>query len=145
MVETLIHRTALPTDDVRPAPPGKRRSFWRLASEQLSPAGRAFILSGLLLLGLALRVQRLDFQPLWWDEGYSVWFATHTLGDMLALTAQDIHPPLYYALLHAWIALLGPAPHTLRLFSVYVSLPAIALISVAARRLLPRPRPATAT
>lgn len=104
----------------------------------------AWALIGLLLLGLALRVQRLDFQPLWWDEGYSVWFATHPIGDMLALTAQDIHPPLYYALLHAWIALLGPTPIPLRLFSVVVSLPGIALAYVAARRLLPRTRAITA-
>ena len=48
-----------------------------------------------VLLGLALRVARLDFQPLWWDEGYSVWFATHPLGQMAALTAEDSHPPLY--------------------------------------------------
>lgn len=104
----------------------------------------AWALVGLLLLGLALRVQRLDFQPLWWDEGYSVWFATHSIGDMIALTAQDIHPPLYYALLHAWIALLGPTPIPLRLFSVLVSLPGIALVYVATRRLLPRTRPITA-
>ncbi len=51
----------------------------------------------LLLTGLALllRAARLDFQPLWWDEGYSVWFATPSFGQMAALTAQDIHPPLY--------------------------------------------------
>ena len=121
----------------------RRRLFehWRY----LSKIGAAGILCLLLLLGLALRVQRLDFQPLWWDEGYSVWFATDPIGEMLALTSQDIHPPLYYALLHAWIALLGPAPPTLRLFSVYVSLPAIALIYVAARRLLPRARPRRAS
>jgi hypothetical protein len=103
----------------------------------------AWALVGLLLLGLALRVQRLDFQPLWWDEGYSIWFATHPIGDMIALTAQDIHPPLYYALLHAWIALLGPTPIPLRLFSVFVSLPGIALAYVAARRLLAHARPTT--
>ena len=44
---------------------------------------RSSIRTGVLLLALfvllafALRVLRLDFQPLWWDEGYSVWFATH--------------------------------------------------------------------
>ena len=63
-----------------------------------------------LLLATALRILRLGFQPLWWDEGYSVWFATHSLAQMAALTAQDIHPPLYYALLHGWTALLGTGP-----------------------------------
>jgi len=119
---------------------GERRPFVRGLPGRRTRL-TAWALVGLLLLGLALRVQRLDFQPLWWDEGYSVWFATHPIGDMIALTAQDIHPPLYYALLHAWIALLGPTPIPLRLFSVLVSLPGIALAYVAARRLLPRARP----
>ncbi len=72
----------------------------------------------LTLIGLILRVIRLNFQPLWWDEGYSVWFATHSLPQMAALTARDIHPPLYYALLHLWIALWGPGPIALRSLSV---------------------------
>ncbi len=32
----------------------------------------------LLLVGLALRLLALDVQPLWWDEGYSLFFATET-------------------------------------------------------------------
>lgn len=140
MVQTLISADALSADGERPHVAGARRPFWR------PRAGRRthWALIGLLLLGLALRVQRLDFQPLWWDEGYSVWFAVHPLSEMIALTARDIHPPLYYALLQGWIALLGPAPITLRLFSVWASLPAIALIYVAGRRLLARPATAPA-
>ncbi len=91
------------------------------------PLRRRMMLAGIVLAGLLLRLLQLNFQPLWWDEGYSVWFATHDLPAMAALTAQDIHPPLYYALLHGWIRLLGASPVTLRLFSVVVSLPAIPL------------------
>jgi 4-amino-4-deoxy-L-arabinose transferase-like glycosyltransferase len=92
----------------------------------------------LILLGFALRVLRLDFQPLWWDEGYSVWFATHPLGQMVALTAQDIHPPLYYAVLHGWTLLLGTAPFVLRLLSVVAGTLMIPAIYLAGRRLLSR-------
>ena len=78
-------------------------------------------LSALLLGGLLLRSGRLSWQPLWWDEGYSVYFATETLSQMFWLTARDIHPPLYYALLHGWIALLGgPEPLVLRTLSVFI-------------------------
>jgi 4-amino-4-deoxy-L-arabinose transferase-like glycosyltransferase len=90
----------------------------------------------LILAGLALRVVRLNFQPLWWDEGYSVWFATHPLGQMAALTAQDIHPPLYYALLHGWTWLTNTGPVALRLFSVATGVLAIPAIYVAGRRTL---------
>ena len=78
----------------------------------------AVIVAVLSLLALLLRVARLDFQPLWWDEGYSVWFAHQPLAEMLRLTALDIHPPLYYALLGSWSQLFGLAPATLRLLSV---------------------------
>ena len=91
-----------------------------------------------MLLGLGLRVARLESQPLWWDEGYSVWFATHPLGQMAALTAQDIHPPLYYALLRGWTHLMGTGPVALRLLSVIFGALAIPAIYLAGRRLLNR-------
>ncbi|GIV77487.1 MAG: hypothetical protein KatS3mg050_1881 [Litorilinea sp.] len=91
------------------------------------------LLLAVLLAGLALRLLRLEWQPLWWDEGYSAYFATEPLGRMLWLTARDIHPPLYYGLLHGWI--LALAPHgsplgaaVLRTFSVlagFLALPAM--------------------
>ncbi len=97
----------------------------------------AFPWSLLLLagLGLLLRAVRLDLQPLWWDEGYSVWFATHPLGQMAALTAEDIHPPLYYALVSLWTALLGRGPTAFRLFSVLAGVLAVPVIYLAGRRM----------
>ncbi|MEA3336406.1 MAG: glycosyltransferase family 39 protein [Chloroflexota bacterium] len=94
-------------------------------------AGRAVAL--LTLLALALRVARLDFQPLWWDEGYSVWFANQPLIQMLLLTAEDIHPPLYYTMLGGWSSLFGLSPVALRLFSVAAGVLAIPLIYLVGR------------
>ncbi|MGB8646394.1 MAG: hypothetical protein WCF84_14240, partial [Anaerolineae bacterium] len=53
------------------------------------------VVPAILAFALVLRLIRLDFQPLWWDEGYSVFFATRDFLTMLARTAVDIHPPLY--------------------------------------------------
>ena len=100
------------------------------------PGFRATVIVLLILLGLLLRIVRLPFQPLWWDEGYSVWFATHSLAQIAALTAQDIHPPFYYALLHGWAALLGTGPAALRLLSVIVGVVTIPLLYLVARRML---------
>ena len=110
------------------------------ASHASSLRGKAgfFAIPLLTLLALALRAARLGFQPLWWDEGYSVWFATQPLPQMVALTAQDIHPPLYYAVLRGWTLLLGTGPIVLRLFSVWVGVLAVPLIYLAGRRLLSR-------
>jgi len=85
-------------------------------------------LVAITLLGLALRLLRLDFQPLWWDEGYSVYFATKDLVGLTLGTAADIHPPFYYYLLHFWIMAFSPGQVPLRLFSVAVgtlTIPAI--------------------
>jgi len=61
---------------------------------------RWLVLTLLTLLALGLRLIRITYQPLWWDEGWSLYFATTGIGKMLELTAVDIHPPLYYLLLH---------------------------------------------
>ncbi len=74
----------------------------------------------IMLLAFALRTLRLNFQPLWWDEGYSVYFASMNLPEMAEATSLDIHPPFYYALLHGWIAVAGPSPVALRLLSVAI-------------------------
>jgi len=107
---------------------GSLRAFQR--------AGTALL--AITLLASLLRVLRLGFQPLWWDEGYSLYFATNPLAEMLAQTARDIHPPLYYALLHGWIDLFGPSPVAVRLLSVTVGVITVPLAYAAGRLLAGR-------
>jgi len=93
----------------------------------------------LLLLTLAAALLRglwLAWQPLWWDEGYSFYFATEPIQRMVALTAEDIHPPLYYALLHGWL-LAGVDPLKGRLLSVLIGALAIPLFVWLAAELYP--------
>ncbi|MBI4496864.1 MAG: glycosyltransferase family 39 protein [Chloroflexi bacterium] len=54
------------------------------------------------LLGFGLRVFRLGEQSLWYDEAFSVLLAVRPLPSIVAGTALDTMPPLYYLLLHAW-------------------------------------------
>lgn len=60
-----------------------------------------------ILLGAALRLHRLGAESLWYDETVSVLLATKPIGAMLAHTARDIHPPLYYLLLNVWVRFAG--------------------------------------
>jgi predicted membrane-bound mannosyltransferase len=79
----------------------------------------AWIVLAIVAAGLVLRSLRLSWQPIWWDEGYSVYFATESPARMLWLTARDIHPPLYYALLHFWLGIAGgPSPENGRILSI---------------------------
>jgi len=99
-------------------------------------AGEQAILWACILLAAAWRLARLDFQPLWWDEGWSVYFATVSVPDMLRLTAVDIHPPLYYLLLQGWTWLFGPGVWSVRLVSVLVGVAAVPVMYAVGRRLM---------
>lgn len=104
------------------------RSRYRPAQDSRRAIVGVLGFAGLTICGILLRLPRLNWQPLWWDEGYSAYFATEPLNRMVALTALDIHPPLYYAALHHWIALLGaPSPVVLRGFSVLAGVIALPL------------------
>lgn len=107
-------------------------------TSSLRPARIGWVVLLLVVAGAAVRSLRLSWQPLWWDEGYSVYFATEPLARMLDLTAGDIHPPFYYALLHGWIGLWGGAtPLVLRTFSVLVGVAALPLQAWLAWQLFP--------
>ena len=65
--------------------------------------------------------------PLWMDEGISVGIASHPLGAIPSVLREDGSPPLYYAILHVWIALFGSTPtavHVLSLTCFALAVPA---------------------
>ena len=66
-------------------------------------------LLALLLLAFALRVYALDAQSLWYDEAVTAQVAQQGLGELAQWTADDIQPPLYYALVAGWAEIsIGP-------------------------------------
>ncbi|WPP02107.1 glycosyltransferase family 39 protein [Pseudomonas sp. HR96] len=62
---------------------------------------------GLALLALAVRLVHLPERALWFDEAYSVLIAKQPVAQIWSLVAADVHPPLYYTLLHLAMALFG--------------------------------------
>lgn len=93
----------------------------------------------LTLLATILHFWALEAQSLWYDEGFSVWLAQKPLAEIVARTAADIQPPLYYILLHGWISLAGPSEWSLRFFSACFAILAVPLIWQLARALLRQP------
>jgi mannosyltransferase len=65
-----------------------------------------------------MRLALLGNQQLFRDEATSWYLASHSLGDILRLGAQETFPPLYVVLLHGWMALFGDSEAALRLPSV---------------------------
>ena len=63
------------------------------------------IITGAVVFALTMLLAR--GQSVWFDEGYSILLAKHSVSELLALTAVDAHPPLYYLLLKMWGELFG--------------------------------------
>lgn len=93
-----------------------------------------------LLLGFALRAFGLAQQSVEGDEAFSANLAGQGLAAIVRLAAsQEPHPPLYYALLHGWIALAGWTEFSIRFPSLLCG---VALVAVGYRlgaRLFGRP------
>lgn len=106
----------------------------RISTSQVKVRPDAWVLF-FILIGFGLRLQQLDLQPLWGDEGWSFYFAMQPLTQLLALTAIDIHPPLYYILLKGWLALVGSGAEEARFLSVMAGTALIPVLALLGRRL----------
>jgi 4-amino-4-deoxy-L-arabinose transferase-like glycosyltransferase len=84
-----------------------------------------------LLASFGLRVHRLGDKSVWWDEGLAVWAARQSLIEIAQWTSADVHPPLYFWMLHFWRLGSGDTEFGLRSLSV-----AIGVLTVAAVFLL---------
>jgi len=85
---------------------------------QKNPSVLAYGLLILVLwLALGLRLYRIQVPSLWNDEGTSVALASRDLAAITRGAANDIHPPLYYYLLHFWMKAFGNSELAVRALS----------------------------
>ena len=88
------------------------------------------------LIGGWLRVLHLGAKGMWLDETFSVWLANHSIPEMLQWILRiDQHPPLYYLLLHTWIAGNGDTPYYVRLLSALLGAGTIPIIYLIGKRM----------
>lgn len=88
-----------------------------------------------LLSAAAVAGRFLVDSPLWLDEALSVNIARLPLGELADALRQDGHPPLYYVLLHGWMALVGEGDRSVRALSGVISLATIPLAVAVGRRI----------
>ncbi|HFD39470.1 MAG TPA: hypothetical protein ENJ31_06440 [Anaerolineae bacterium] len=97
-----------------------------------------WLLTGFLALAFALRVVGLDFQSLWRDEIDAIRFAGRDLPRLIAgLWTPGENGPLYYLLLRPWLDLAGRSGFSLRFFSLFFGVLAVAMVYRLGRRLFP--------
>jgi 4-amino-4-deoxy-L-arabinose transferase-like glycosyltransferase len=96
---------------------------------------RLFLFS--FLLAFALRMVRVGARALWYDEAFAVLYASLSPAQMIYGTvtpaggsgAADVHPLLYYFLLHGWMKLAGHSPLAARFLSVLLGVLTVALLT----------------
>lgn len=79
----------------------------------LKPVHISAIVIGSIILALTA-----NFDALWFDEAYSVAMAKHSFSDIWTIGSHDVHPVLYYWVLHCVYIVFGNSIYAFRLVSV---------------------------
>lgn len=80
----------------------------------------------IVLFAAALRCDQITERSIWFDEAFSWTLASQFgLSEVITRTAQDVHPPLYYLILSAWVSVFGQSLLAMRLLSVLLGTAAV--------------------
>jgi len=101
-------------------------------------ARTTLVLLAIVIIGAALRLRGLASESVWLDEAFAIGIARAGLDEVLYETRLDVHPPLYYIVLHAWTLLAGASAWSARLLSVIFSLGILVMTHVVGTRLAGR-------
>ena len=98
----------------------------RVADARLpvTPVASAALVAALILVSLALRARGIG-GAFWIDEGLSVGISSFAFTDIPATLRLDGSPPLYYLMLHVWMALFGTSEAATHVLSLIFALAAI--------------------
>jgi uncharacterized membrane protein len=84
-----------------------------------------YLLVLIILAGAFLRLYKLDFQSIWLDEIHTLNDANpaHSLNEVYdSLASADLHPPLYFYMVHFLFLLFGYTAFVARLFSAVIGI-----------------------
>lgn len=93
-------------------------------------------LGGILALAVLLRFLHLTEDSFWFDEGVSIRIARLDLLELGRASAGDTHPPLYYMLLHIWMALFGDSELAIRSLSAIIGVFVVFVVFLLGRALV---------
>jgi mannosyltransferase len=101
-------------------------SLRRRMRHKTSSSGAALLVF-IFLFAFGLRLYRLGYQSIWYDEAVSLHLAAKDIAGLTLHTARDIHPPLYYYTLHFWTRAAGDSEFSAAFLSLVFGLLVIAV------------------
>lgn len=112
------------------------RIKWLLLLDRWPLVAKLWWIPPLLAIAFAgfLYMQKIGDWSIWFDEAFSVALIRFNPMDLVLLTAVDVHPPLYYLALQAWVTVLGDSETALRSLSVVCMLSAMWVGFILVRR-----------
>lgn len=75
------------------------------------------VLFSLFILGSFYLLYHCFYTAFWYDEAYTINLVRHSFAHLWHVTANDVHPPLYYILLKLYTYIFGESVVALRIFS----------------------------
>ncbi|CCQ34444.1 dolichol-phosphate mannosyltransferase protein [Halorhabdus tiamatea SARL4B] len=98
------------------------------------------LLAGIVLVAFGLRAYAIGAESLWYDEVYTarVVLDRGIRNIVFVLPTEDVHPPLYYAILWVWTRVTGVSAVSIRALSLLASVASIPFVYAIARRLYDR-------
>ena len=111
----------------------KRTSSLRHPSQFIYIAATSVV----VLVAVWLRWSGLSSQSMWADEGFTTWFSQFSPGTQWHLLSWDTQGPIYYDLLHYWVALWGYSEASYRALSALFSVLSLGVFYLIARKLWP--------
>lgn len=88
-----------------------------------------------LLTFIVASLGNISRWSVWFDEAYGIYITRASYAEMTALTAKDVHPPLYYWILKAWQGVFGNSELALRSLSLLGMVVAIVFVYLIVKKL----------
>lgn len=88
----------------------------------------------IIVLAASVRFYAITDAYVWYDEAFSARISTLPPGAIWFHTGRDVHPPLYYLLLHGWMGWFGSSPFAIRSLSAIAGTLTVGLCMVLIRR-----------
>ncbi len=99
----------------------------RVTAGESSIVATALWLIPVLLLATVVRLYGSTASAIWCDEGSSLLMSQYSPSLIWFHSAHDVHPPLYFLLLHYWISAFGDGIFSIRFLSVLTGIGTVPL------------------